>query len=461
MNRLSFMLENLDKTVILTGSQIPIMEVRNDAIENLLGALQIAGHFVIPEVTLFFNQKLFRGNRASKLDAIHLDAFDSPNFPPLVTMGIHMQVHWERLWTPDPSKRLQVHTHLNPHVVALRLFPGISAETLSAFLHPSVQGVVVETFGAGNAPDQDVKLNAIFVEATQRGVVFVNCTQCVRGHVSDTYKTGKFLKHLGLIPGADMTPECALTKLTFVLGLAQELGQSSDWVRSQMQVALRGELSVKPHGLAGGLHVSKAAASGNLGTLVAMHAESIDVQWTALDFSGASPLHHAVQHGHLQALRIMLRSFHGPKDLLAVLDAHGFSPLGCACLKRFKTMALLLIHNGARFHPSESSLLWSSLCSVIEAGDVEWLNIYHHAGMDMNLQGLEKKSLLHIAVAYRQIPIVQYLVERKNTQLHLKDMYGFTPLDYLERMASFPSPLNDNENEASLSTFSKLKALLS
>ncbi|KAG0359044.1 hypothetical protein BGZ54_010160, partial [Gamsiella multidivaricata] len=174
---LSFMLEDLGKTVIITGSQVPITEVRNDAIDNLLGALTIAGHFVIPEVCLYFSNKLFRGNRSSKMDAIDFNAFDSPNLPPLVKVGINIDVDWSEVIRPTSLSRFRAHKSMNPNVASLRLFPGITDSTIKTFLAPSIQGIVLETYGAGNAPSTRADLVAALKEACDRGVVIVNCTQ--------------------------------------------------------------------------------------------------------------------------------------------------------------------------------------------------------------------------------------------------------------------------------------------
>ncbi|KAF9328179.1 hypothetical protein BG006_008606 [Podila minutissima] len=237
---LSFMLEDLGKTVIITGSQVPITEIRNDAIDNLLGALTIAGHFVIPEVSLYFGNKLYRGNRSSKIDAIDFNAFDSPNLPPLVKVGINIDVNWAEVVRPTSLSRFRAHKSMNPNVASLRLFPGITDSTIRTFLAPPIEGVVLETYGAGNAPSTRADLIAALKEANDRGVVIVNCTQCKRGLVTDAYQTGKVLYNAGVIPGNDMTPECALTKLSYLLGHNLPIPK----VREMMTKNLRGELAV-------------------------------------------------------------------------------------------------------------------------------------------------------------------------------------------------------------------------
>ncbi|KAJ3736047.1 L-asparaginase [Lentinula guzmanii] len=236
---LSFLLEDLGKTVILTGAQIPLSQLRNDATDNLMGALTIAGHYIIPEVCLYFNHMLFRGNRVSKMSSYDLNAFDSPNFPALVKVGIDITVNWNNVIRQTSLRRFRAHKEMNSHVATLRLFPGITAETVSAFFNPSTKGVILETFGAGNAPQRSDLMNTLR-EACERGVVVVAISQCSKGSVSDAYETGRTLIQVGVVPGGDMTPECALAKLSYLLS-KPEFPTSE--VRKLMGVPLRGELT--------------------------------------------------------------------------------------------------------------------------------------------------------------------------------------------------------------------------
>lgn len=179
---LSFMLQNLGKPVIFTGSQAPMLELQNDATYNLLGSLIIAGHFMIPEVCLFFNYKLFRGNRAMKVSSSDFAAFASPNFSPLATItSLKTHVSWELIHRPTHIRPFSIQTNkaIN-HVACLRIFPGIKPEMVDAVLRvPGLKGLVLETFGAGNAPEgPDGALTRIFAEAVLRGIVIVNVTQC-------------------------------------------------------------------------------------------------------------------------------------------------------------------------------------------------------------------------------------------------------------------------------------------
>jgi lysophospholipase len=235
---LSFMLQGLSRTVIVTGSQIPLARVRNDAVDNLYGALLLAGHFEIPEVGIYFNRKLLRGNRAQKVDAQGLDAFRSGNLPPLVEFGLQISVRWD-LVRPPSAPELRVVPITSEHVVALRLFPGITTTMVEQVLGPPLRGAILETYGAGNAPDDQPELLRVLREASDRGVVLVNTTQCHRGMVRPDYAAGLALAEAGVVAGADMTPEAALTKLQWLL--SQEL--TPDQVRAAMGQSLRGELT--------------------------------------------------------------------------------------------------------------------------------------------------------------------------------------------------------------------------
>ncbi len=239
---LPFMLEGLRKPVIITGSQIPLCEVRNDARENLITSLLIAANYAIPEVCLYFGGKLLRGCRSTKVSADGFAAFDSPNFPPLGTVGIDIDVNWDLVRKPNGRGRLRVHEMRATVVSALRLFPGISPEFLCNVLRPPLQGLVLEAYGIGNGPDQDTDFIAALEEATSRGVVIVDCTQCLEGTVDlDEYAAGTALARAGVISGYDLTAEAALAKLYYLLSR----GESPNRVKREMQRDLRGEMTVR------------------------------------------------------------------------------------------------------------------------------------------------------------------------------------------------------------------------
>jgi L-asparaginase len=237
---LAFMLEGLAKPVVLTGSQIPLCEVRNDARANLVTTLMLASEHSIPEVCLVFGNHILRGCRSVKISAEGLDAFASPNYPQLGTAGVEINVDWDVVRKADPGARLRLSDLREPVVGALRLFPGISARLTRNVLQPPLQGLVLEAYGVGNAPDRNTDLINAFEEATSRGVVIVDCTQCLYGSVDlADYATGSTLARAGIISGYDMTAEAALTKLFYLFSA----GFGSDEVRRLMQEDLRGELT--------------------------------------------------------------------------------------------------------------------------------------------------------------------------------------------------------------------------
>ena len=241
---LSFMLQNLGKPVILTGSQAPILELQNDATDNLLGSLIIAGHFMIPEVCLFFNHKLLRGNRTTKISASDFEAFASPNFPPLATISsLKTHVSWELIYRPTHIKAFCIQTNrATGDVACLRIFPGIKPEMVDAVLKlDGLKGLVLETFGSGNAPSgADGALTMVLADAVKRGIVIVSITQCLQGAVTPLYEAAVHLKKAGVIPGQDMTTESALAKLSYLLATP---GMSREKVIDQMSISLRGELT--------------------------------------------------------------------------------------------------------------------------------------------------------------------------------------------------------------------------
>ncbi|RZJ29779.1 MAG: asparaginase [Flavobacterium sp.] len=241
---LSFMLENLDKPVVFTGSQLPIGDLRTDAKENLITAIQIASlrqkdKPVVNEVCLYFEYKLYRGNRTTKINAEHFNAFTSPNYPPLAESGVHLKVNHEHLSVGN-TKRLTVHKNLHDNVTIVKMFPGINKTVLSAILSiPGLEGIVLETYGSGNAPTDDWFVTAI-EDAVKNGLQVINVTQCSGGSVNmGQYETSTRLREIGVISGKDITTEAAITKLMYLLG--QRV--SGDVFKTIFETSLRGELS--------------------------------------------------------------------------------------------------------------------------------------------------------------------------------------------------------------------------
>ncbi|KAJ3260418.1 hypothetical protein HK103_000560 [Boothiomyces macroporosus] len=468
---LSFLLENLGKTVILTGSQVPISEVRTDAIDNLLGALTIAGHFIIPEVGLFFDNKLFRGNRSSKVNAIEFNAFESPNLRPLVHVGINIDVSWENIWQPKRIARFRVQKTLNSSVASLRLFPGITEATVKAFFSPAIKGVVLETYGSGNAPTNRKDILAILKDACDRGVVIVNCSQCKKATVTSLYETGMALLNIGVVPGSDMTPECALTKLSYLLGKYED---DPAKVRSLIRKNLRGELTVVSrrqrftYQHPSALLSSHNALIGSVMNLLGV-VDPSSVQPTPLDSSfdmkrrnsthdiesGTDgeydtvgierqlvPLAycHSARQGDVKTLSLLIQEFefminqpnndgitalhaaavdnqleavqlllrHGANVHLR--DKFGRSPLFNAVYFQHKEIALLLRQAGAHFAQEEASEIANQLFESVSRNDLERIKLLIDCGVNPNIANEDGRTILHQAATSNKIEIINYLL---------------------------------------------------
>ncbi|NP_001096091.1 60 kDa lysophospholipase [Danio rerio] len=445
---LSFMCENLGKPVILTGSQVPIYEMRNDGRDNLLGALLIAGQFVIPEVCLYFHHKLYRGNRVTKVDAGSFNAFNSPNLPPLANAEVDIKINWDTVWRANTTAKFTVNTQMNRNVGLLRLFPGITADTVRAFLQPPMDGIVLETYGSGNAPDNRADLLGEIRKATQRGLIMINCTQCLRGSVTTSYATGQALSDAGLVAGCDMTPEAALSKLSYVLA-KQNL--SIEEKKKMLSRNLRGEMIADVGGaklslsdsrfiqvIAKSLSISckeeleairdaltptlvcVAAKIGDVDALEAIREMGTDLSMA--DYDGRTPLHIAACEGHLKVVEYLL----GKGATVYAKDRFGHTPLRNAVRFRHKDVVKLLRKTGAHFSREEMADAGTELCSLAAAGDLEGLEIWQLAGVDLTMTSYDGQTPIEVARATGCVESVEFLKQAALYQTQNGEYIEFT-----------------------------------
>ena len=240
---LSFMLQNLAKPVVLTGSQLPIGEIRTDAKENLITALEIAatkknGKAMVPEVSVYFDYQLFRGNRSIKNDSEKFEAFSSPNYPVLAEAGVNLDFFFNYI-LPIPTEEFQIHTSFNSNIGVLKMYPGITENVVSAITKSNVDAIILEAFGSGNTTTEDWFINCL-EEAISNDKIIVDISQCKGGSVKlGMYETSRKLQKMGVLSGYDMTFEATVTKLMYLMGQ----GLSKAEIKEKMEISIAGELT--------------------------------------------------------------------------------------------------------------------------------------------------------------------------------------------------------------------------
>jgi len=438
---LSFFLSNLRKTVVVTGSQIPLCRPRNDGLMNLLGSLDVAGHLDIPEVVIYFNNKIFRGNRCSKVDANSMNAFDSPNHLPLGTIEVNTKVEWHMLRN-KPVGKIVLNTHFCEDITMIRIFPG-KFRNFRDTIAGTLKGLVLQTFGAGNCPEDPVFLKTL-TDITERGCVVVNVTQCIRGEVEAHYAAGQILVDAGVISAGDMTPEAALVKLGWLL--AQPNSTPAE-VRELFQQDLRGEVTVrskdsKQFSLENDIFAkavySTLAASGALTgreggialteignaivpTLVCQFAstnniteldrifgggEDKSVSPNIKDYDGRTALHLAAAKNHVAAIKYLL----GKKADVNSIDNFGRTPLreaiehfgqplrnGCC---RVTPITANLEMNDAAVAPDSTPSKDVSTVDLLSPGkDISAIDLLLSYGAETGMTDLEAASIVCNLVA--------------------------------------------------------------
>jgi lysophospholipase len=343
---LSYMCKYLRKSVIVTGSQVPMVILPNDAESNLFGSICIAGHFEIPEVCVFFNGHLNRGNRTSKFDAVGYNAFVSHNYPPLLVWGPEIHVSWESVRPPIEVEFLNhpfsIATRMCNDVAVLRLFPGITESFLKSVLQPPLRGCVLMTYGQGNVSLRAKHVLRLLGEASGRGMLLCNISQCNRGSVTAAYATGRVLLEVGVQPGHDMTCEAALTKLSFLLGSVDNGEYTIDEARAMISKSIRGECSapkeVKSFSFRDGSFVSALVKS--MEGLLSPDDTVMESSLTSAMFPVL--LCSAAAQADFDSMRTLLQ-LTGP----GIADYHNRTALHVACKKHHLDVVKFLLEQGA------------------------------------------------------------------------------------------------------------------
>uniref|UniRef100_A0A1I8IUT6 asparaginase n=1 Tax=Macrostomum lignano TaxID=282301 RepID=A0A1I8IUT6_9PLAT len=448
---LSFMFENLGKTVVITGAQIPIFEIRSDGRDNFLGALQIAGHFSIPEATVFFDNNLYRGNRVTKVSSTAFRAFQSPNLAPLATLGLNIEVNWPLVLKPMKLQPFQVSTTLSSNVTILRLFlrsrrqpslPAWRRQSKASCCNPTAPAIF--RYSVRMLSTSSKKLLA-------RGVIIVNITQCQKGAVMGLYATGKMLYDIGVCPGHDMTAEAAVAKLMYVCGKSWSLERKF----KAMQKCLRGELhdptvhsddSAMNKRLlslladAFNLPVDEDATTIRdefLPALMAAAVKEANLEYLkslgnmaghfqVTDCLGRTPLHYAALFGSAACAELLLSS----GALVNYVDSDGHTPLQIAMQRGHTDVIRKLIDTGAHLSTVNPQTIGSQLCSYAAVGDVKGIEGYLAAGVSADVADYDGRRPLHLAVRYRRLDAARLLLQA-GADPRRADNFGRAPIDEL------------------------------
>ncbi|OLL21884.1 lysophospholipase [Neolecta irregularis DAH-3] len=457
---LSYMLENLGKTIILTGSQvslllkcflstiqIPFSQLYNDAVNNLLGSLIITGSFVIPEVSVYFNHTLFRGNRYSyapfpslmasvtKISSTAFSAFESPNFPCLIPQSVTINPKWHLILRPQALSPFRVQSVLSGAVASLRLFPGMEVSMISSLLSSGIKGLVLETFGTGNTPQNNELFKAM--QDVKDRIVIVNCTQCnpilftkserlgKSGSVNAFYASGIELQRAGVLCGYDLTLEAALTKLSYLLG---KYPNDVSTIRKYMKNSIRGEMTITqatPRFRAPAQSLWEAVKAGDIEA--AESGTSVDEnEINVLDESGLTPLCLSISLFDEPMVRKLLSL--GASVHLRTRTGH--SPLFLASERGQNSIIQLLRSDGAHFHPEEMLFIIEKVKGAVKDDNVTAIKVWELAGVEIRqLRDDEGREISH----WIEIFGARKVCEAWESCEDKEDLWGHTPVFYKER----------------------------
>ncbi|CDW83985.1 l-asparaginase archaeal glu-trnagln amidotransferase subunit d [Stylonychia lemnae] len=427
---LSFMLENLKKPVVVTGSQIPLLEMKNDAIDNLLGSLIVAGHFEIPEVVIFFSNTLMRGNRTQKESTTEMSAFCSPNFKPLGVMGVTFEISWDHIERSVYDGQMVVFTEMSNNISLISMSPLFNLNIIESILEKS-EGVIIQAYGMGNIPNKSKELMELLRLAIEKNVIVVILTQCHKGGVNDLYEAGRSLTELGAVLGQDMTLECCYAKLSYLLGK----GYSTEKIKKMLIKSMRGELtdikrdkkvfSLKNSNLVSAIaRVIKNEEAGDYKQIFKT------IEPVLLNSIAASLVQKDTQkQSNSQLKRVNLDQIITLIDInLDKIDSTGCSPLYHAIRKGYSDIALLLYFKGASVHtlPEKMAKL---LCISGFKGDTEKVKLLNQCEADIETSDYDLRTVGHLAAAEGHTELLLYLIHDTEFNFNLKDRWGKKPLD--------------------------------